>query len=758
MAACSASASGCAAVGVNYEKLTSLDDIKVALGRLSDQESSIQKDLSALLVQQSSLETRLTMLHKITPNLDLISNDSKQLSGMIAFTSQLADDVSSKVRQLDSAKNRVISCMERVEDVLDLKLCTDGVQSAMQEENYEQAAAHIHRFLSLDENLLRITADASDGSTLSASFRLLREAESRLKGIVQSKFQAAVHAGDHASVERFFKIFPLLGQHDDGLTKFSKYLCSQLADTAQKNLQTALASGPDDKRASVQYADTLTLLFEAVARVIEIHQPLVETYYGPGRMLTFVVLLQKECDRQTRSVIDHFKKNREFEAKVKRVQQSLSPRAAASEKIDPKELDVLLGEITLIGSRTELYLRFIKRRVMGDLEVVDMNSELKQEKLTEVDNLLKRSDLSKLVQELVGSYILMEEYFIREMVQKAVSLDVSDESTMTSSMVDDAFFIVKKCVRRAMTSSSVDGVCAMINHSCSILEKDFREVLASRLRQGYPAGFDLAQAYSMVQSSLQQGKLQSSDTERLRTQFLVFLNNAEISCGNIQTLKKALEDEIPTLLATESDHAKEKLDSCLSDLGAISTRFKEVLDLGFMQLNNSVIKPRIKPLVEAFCSTAHNIGEEEFTYYEANDPWVQAFVVDLDTLLAQFKKLLTPSNYETFVSNVTAEVTVQLEKATLKSAFSRLGGLQFDKELRSLVGYLSSVTTWSVRDKFSRLTQMVTLLNLDKVSEILDYWGANSGPFTWRLTPSEVRQVLALRVDFSRDDINKLKL
>jgi len=28
--------------------------------------------------------------------------------------------------------------MERVEDVLDLKLCTDGVQSAMQEENYEQ--------------------------------------------------------------------------------------------------------------------------------------------------------------------------------------------------------------------------------------------------------------------------------------------------------------------------------------------------------------------------------------------------------------------------------------------------------------------------------------------------------------------------------------------------------------------------------------------------------------------------------------------
>ena len=38
--------------------------------------------------------------------------------------------------------------------------------------------------------------------------------------------------------------------------------------------------GPDDKRANVIYADTVTLLFESIARTVEIHQPLVETYYG----------------------------------------------------------------------------------------------------------------------------------------------------------------------------------------------------------------------------------------------------------------------------------------------------------------------------------------------------------------------------------------------------------------------------------------------------------------------------------------------
>ena len=67
------------------------------------------------------------------------------------------------------------------------------------------------------------------GSTLDASFKLLYESEEKLKNIVQSKFDAAVHSQDVASVERFFKIFPLLAMHTEGITKFSKYLAAQVS-------------------------------------------------------------------------------------------------------------------------------------------------------------------------------------------------------------------------------------------------------------------------------------------------------------------------------------------------------------------------------------------------------------------------------------------------------------------------------------------------------------------------------------------------
>lgn len=68
----------------------------------------------------------------------------------------------------------------------------------------------------------------SPGGIIDANLKLLQEAEQRLKTIVTEKFDAAMKQGDLPQVERFFKIFPLLGLHEEGLSKFSEYLCKQV--------------------------------------------------------------------------------------------------------------------------------------------------------------------------------------------------------------------------------------------------------------------------------------------------------------------------------------------------------------------------------------------------------------------------------------------------------------------------------------------------------------------------------------------------
>lgn len=63
---------------------------------------------------------------------------------------------------------------------------------------------------------------------IDANLKLLQEAEQRLKAIVAEKFAITTKEGDLPQVERFFKIFPLLGLHEEGLSKFSEYLCKQV--------------------------------------------------------------------------------------------------------------------------------------------------------------------------------------------------------------------------------------------------------------------------------------------------------------------------------------------------------------------------------------------------------------------------------------------------------------------------------------------------------------------------------------------------
>uniref|UniRef100_A0A671U9H4 Conserved oligomeric Golgi complex subunit 4 n=1 Tax=Sparus aurata TaxID=8175 RepID=A0A671U9H4_SPAAU len=708
-------------------------------------QKEVEAELDRLVGQEGAIHTKMLALQRMGPNLQLIGGDASQLSGMITFTCSLAENVSRKVRQLDLAKTRLYNVIQRADDILDLKFCTDGVQTALRNEDYEQAAAHIHRYLSLDQSVIELSRQGEESSAVDASLVMLQEAEQKLKVIVAEKLDEAVAAVDLAQVERFFKIFPLLGLHQQGLARFGQYLCSQLASKAEENLVLATGGDLGEKRAPLVFADTLTLLLEGIALVIETHLVIVETYYGPGHLYTLITHLQQECDQQAQKVVDKFIQQRGYHNKFQIVQSSMM-KSVPGERIEPRELDPVLTEVTLMNARSELYLRFLRRRMLADFEVGDAQS-VTQEHQQNVEKLLKHCMLSRTMQELIGYYIPMEEYYMRESVNKAVTMDTYEKGQLTSSMVDDCFYIVKKCISRALSSSSIDCLCAMINHANSVLESDFREVLYNKLRQGFPATTlqdiqrGVSSAVSLMQSSLQQGKFNTLGIESAENAKAAFLND----CSKLFSQGAGSGEQA-------------KIESCLSDLVNTSTKFKDLLQEGLTELNTTAIKPQVKPWISSFLSISHNIEEEEFNDYEANDPWVQQLIINLEQLMAEFKTALSPIIYDTLTSLMTSLISIEMEKTVLKCSFSRLGGLQFDKELRSLVAYLTTVTTWTIRDKFARLTQMATILNLERVTEILDYWGPNSGPLTWRLTPAEVRQVLALRIDFRSEDIKRLRL
>lgn len=81
-----------------------------------------------------------------------------------------------------------------------------------------------------------------------------------------------------------------------------------------------------------------------------------------------------------------------------------------------------------------------------------------------------------------------------------------------------------------------------------------------------------------------------------------------------------------------------------------------------------------------------------------------------------------------------------------------------DQEIRTLGSYFTNIASWAVRDKLQRLNQIATLLNLERVSDLLDFYDPKDQGTMWHLTKNETRTVLALRTDFKLEDIKKLKL
>ena len=72
--------------------------------------------------------------------------------------------------------------------------------------------------------------------------------------------------------------------------------------------------------------------------------------------------------------------------------------------------------------------------------------------------MLWQSGVSHCAQESLGEYILLEQYFMSENVARAVELDTMERDHLTTSMLDDVFFIIKKCVKRAALTNSVNRI------------------------------------------------------------------------------------------------------------------------------------------------------------------------------------------------------------------------------------------------------------------------------------------------------------
>ena len=166
--------------------------------------------------------------------------DAEQLASSVHSTSELSERVSFKVRELDTAQSRINDTLQRISIVVDRSSAVNGIRSALETGDYEAAAEHVSKYLSLEQRFGAIT-DELDSRQLQEQQRVgcpmahlhagtgvsclkghawhddmmrrqvVEDAKVRLRGDILSKLEQAKKQGDHRTVLRFTRLYAPLG-------------------------------------------------------------------------------------------------------------------------------------------------------------------------------------------------------------------------------------------------------------------------------------------------------------------------------------------------------------------------------------------------------------------------------------------------------------------------------------------------------------------------------------------------------------------
>ena len=661
----------------------------------------------------------------------------------------LAGRVSARVRELDRAQGRVRDTLRRLDALTERASALEGVKAALASEDFEEATRLVRVFREIEAGG---AAGAEDDKAGSMAIEV-RQLEER----VRLRMREAEESGDSDQLLRFAALWGPLGKPDEGRAALAAVATRRSTKAAEKAWDGLLGEvAAHEERGGAKPPDFCTA-FAVILRSSAAAAAAAGNAAGQGAVAAMTTAAYEASEARAAGILQQFGEHR---ALVRLAQDVSGPRVGpdggpARQLPDPRALEGTLQELLLMIARGEEYLGWVEDRLKGATAEADGDQGS-----ADLLSGLRSKSLNTALGELQGFYCLLERCYLERSIAKAAAMDKLPAEGLTSSLVDDAFYLLLKCARRAAASRSPQCLCNVLSNINQILVSDVKAAVQRRLRgsvQRLLSGLSAEDA----EIDAGPGRAGAEGGERGRIgqrgvgEAAAALNNLDVCSEYIQKLRRELERTAQATPYAAPD--KDRIRSCLGDLGKTAGDYRALSSSALEAVARGIV-PRLRSNLDILTGISYELSETDYSAYEAEDPWAQRVLASLEECSAQLQPLLTQANYDSVVHLIIDAIVGRIEAVLMQKRFNQLGALQLDKEVRGLVSQTSSLTERTVRDKFARLSHISTALNLDNPAEILDYWGENAGTMNWRLTGREVKQVLRLRRDFAPDDIELLAL
>ncbi|KAJ2505676.1 Golgi transport complex subunit 4, partial [Coemansia sp. RSA 2052] len=447
---------------------TDVAEIEHAYRMLEHEEARLDAEISDSIEGAADVDCRYAQLFDLKHALHDISDQLAPVQSAIDTTAANAGAISGRVRFLDQEQTSLTQALAMIEETALLRHRLVELLAAMRDKNIDLAAALIHKYITtdapvLDSPFVAFVANAEGGEGEALPPRdIIASATKELVDRVSFTFDAAVESSNTKEISHCFRLFPLLGEDLRGLDLYSDFLCRMIAD---KSRVTADIHGT-----SSIYAVRLTRLFEVIAVVIDNHFPIVETHYGPGRMIRVIQRLQMEGTKRAAMVLDFFEDERHIKRRIAQIQQAASHRSKAQAGEDPvsdhdfKDITDILGELVLIERQIAMFSRFMESRAAPEVTALSADPGARDRvflkpaailkhlplamqgildtktaaELDETTGLVIHTPLSLRLSWLTDTYITFESFFVSRSAAKVMLLDDTNSLSGWAEPIIDA--------------------------------------------------------------------------------------------------------------------------------------------------------------------------------------------------------------------------------------------------------------------------------------------------------------------------------
>jgi hypothetical protein len=297
---------------------------------------------------------------------------------------------------------------------------------------------------------------------------------------------------------------------------------------------------------------------------------------------------------------------------------------------------------------------------------------------------------------------------------------------LTTSVVDDVFYIVKLCIQRGLSTRDPDCFCALINSIGNCLELDYMVKLQHSLSESF------------------KGDNTVQGTPKLIVMYL--LNNIDTSCEYIMRLCGDLENELNVFTG---DLQIEQIKASLSTLTDYAQKSRDILQTWLENFFKQGVKSRIRNLVMILMmEEKYILSQQEYEVHSRQEMLSTSMFKQFKIIVKKIESRMTQRNQECVIGLSMDLMMKELETKIRMMKFNYLGGFLLDLQLRNII---ATFLEFKSRERMKRLVQVSMILNFESVKDFKDV------ELRW-ISGQDVKKILAQRVEFSQDEILELEV